>query len=106
MIGMLQALRASLESPMNHMNTTADADPLLPGVHMSRQGIEGQFGLIPLPEGHPKYEAIVGALFAAMGAIDETIEYEQEIKQKAVDAVAAIQQAMSEIDAAIQGFQQ
>ena len=106
LIGMLEALKAAAEGPRNHMDVVAKAEPLLPGVHMAKGQGEQLLGQIPLPMDHPKWTAISGAMMAAMGATDGVIDYEQEVKQKAIDAVASWQQVQAEIDAAIQSFQQ
>lgn len=106
LIGLLQALKTAAEEPRDRMDVIAKANPLLPGVHMAKGKGQELLGQIPLPMDHPKWQEIAGAMMAAMGATDAVIEYEQEIKQKAIDAVASWQQLQVEIDAVIRSFSQ
>jgi hypothetical protein len=106
LIGQLEALKGRVEEPTGLMNAVSQASPLIPQAHQAKGVGEALLGEIPLPMDHPKWIEISGALMAAMGSIDGVIDYEQEVKQKAIDAVAALQQVVAEIDSAIRSFQQ
>jgi hypothetical protein len=104
LIGLLNALKEKLGEPVALMTAVSQREQLVAEVHQAKAALQESLGQIPLPMDHPQWQAISGGIFAALGAVDGFIDYEQELKQKAHDAVAACQQASQSVDNAIGGF--
>jgi hypothetical protein len=105
LIGQLEALKGQIEASSAQMVGVTGRDQLVPEVYSAKGEMEAALGQIPLPMDHPQWANISGAIMAAMGSIDGFIDMEQELKQRAHDAVAASQQAVQAVNDAIGGFQ-
>ena len=106
LIGALSLLKEALNTPMEMMKLSAEAEELQEAME-ARHAIQNAIGMIPLPGNHPDYVAVAGALGEAGGMIDNVNRQAyQLVRQESASAQAAIQNATYVIDSVIMGMQQ
>ena len=105
LIGALNLLKESLNTPMDMMKLAAEAEELQEAME-ARHAIQQAMGMVPLPGDHPDFVAVTGALGEAAGMIDNVNQAYQLVRQEAASAQAAVQNVSYVIDSIIMGMQQ
>lgn len=105
LIGALTLLKQQMNTPMELMKLTVDAEELQEAME-ARLAIQQAMGMVPLPGDHPDFVAVTGAMGEAAGMIDNVNQVYQQVRQSASDAQASIQNVVYVIDSVIMGMQQ
>jgi hypothetical protein len=103
LIGQLQHLQEMMDPPFQHISALSDTEDLA-SVQQARAGLVEALGNVPLPDSHPDFERVTGAIGNAQGMVDNITQAYQVVIQEATDAKAAIEHVRQAVADVIANF--